>query len=74
LDVPNVTQIDPNNFQIKVFETQLSFNLVCFVRDLGLCQVLGAAEGGDEGVRMGPLHRNVEQFAGKQIARSVKTN
>jgi hypothetical protein len=73
LNLSNVTQIGPSNFQIKVFETQLSFNLVCFVRDLGLCQVLGAAEGGDKGVRVGPLHRNVEQFAGKQIARSVKT-
>jgi len=37
---------------------------VGFVGDFSFGQVFSATEGGDVGVRVGPLHWNVEQLAG----------
>jgi hypothetical protein len=43
------------------------------VGDAGVGQVVRAGEGRHEGVRVGPLHRDVEQLPGEDVAGAVET-
>lgn len=53
-------------------ETCLDQVRIVFVRNLGIGQVFFSRKGGDKGMGMGTLDRNVEELAGQDVAGAIK--